>query len=201
MAPPVTPPEVRILKYIDFDGPVSDYRPDLGKCHIWIGAKSTYPDGQQYGRFRGHNSKMYPPHRFMYELVYGSTDADAIDHLCRVTLCVNPDHLEPTTDRENILRGNGWAAKNAAKTGCGKEGHGDYDYFSAGKRYCSMCMEESRRRRGHKKQQVIYYHVDGKQYRLSELSSIYGIHYQTLYSRIKTGKSIEEALGIDDESK
>jgi hypothetical protein len=28
-----------------------------------------------------------------------------IDHLCRVTNCVNPDHLEVVTRRENIIRG------------------------------------------------------------------------------------------------
>jgi hypothetical protein len=27
-----------------------------------------------------------------------------IDHLCRVQLCVNPEHLEAVTHRENMLR-------------------------------------------------------------------------------------------------
>ena len=27
-----------------------------------------------------------------------------MDHLCREPLCVNPDHLEPVTQRENLRR-------------------------------------------------------------------------------------------------
>jgi hypothetical protein len=30
-----------------------------------------------------------------------------LDHLCRVHPCVNPEHLEPVTPRENKLRGEG----------------------------------------------------------------------------------------------
>ena len=30
-----------------------------------------------------------------------------VDHLCRLRACVNPDHLELVTARENIRRGNG----------------------------------------------------------------------------------------------
>jgi len=41
-----------------------------------------------------------------------------LDHLCRNTACVNPDHLEPVTNRANILRGGGVAALNARKTHC-----------------------------------------------------------------------------------
>jgi DNA-binding MarR family transcriptional regulator len=28
-----------------------------------------------------------------------------VDHLCRVTECVNPHHVEPVTDAENVQRG------------------------------------------------------------------------------------------------
>lgn len=34
-------------------------------------------------------------------------DGKVIDHLCRNTSCVNPDHMEPVTNAENIRRGNG----------------------------------------------------------------------------------------------
>lgn len=47
-------------------------------------------------------------HRAVYENVVGPIpDGLVIDHLCRNRCCVNPDHMEPVTNRENILRGEG----------------------------------------------------------------------------------------------
>jgi uncharacterized protein YktB (UPF0637 family) len=45
-----------------------------------------------------------------------------IDHLCRNRICVNPDHMEPVTHRENTLRGTNIAATLAKLTHC-KRGH------------------------------------------------------------------------------
>lgn len=46
-------------------------------------------------------------HRFVYELLVGPIPAGlTIDHLCRVTSCVRPDHLEPVTNAENVRRMN-----------------------------------------------------------------------------------------------
>lgn len=62
-------------------------------------------------------------HRFYYFKLVGEIPKGlTIDHLCRNKSCVNPYHLEPTTDRENILRGNCPAAINARKKFC-KYGH------------------------------------------------------------------------------
>lgn len=48
-------------------------------------------------------------HRWMWELHKGPIpDGLEIDHLCRNTGCVNPDHLEPVTHAENVRRY--WAA-------------------------------------------------------------------------------------------
>lgn len=140
MAPKVVPAEVRFWRHVDKDGPV---HPELGTpCWMWTGAKNTTPNGEQYGRFRGAKSKMVPPHRFSYEMAHGPTTADAVDHLCRVTLCVNPAHLEATTDKINILRGTGVAAQNAQKTHC-PNGH-LYDAVWGGKRYCKTCRKDRR---------------------------------------------------------
>ncbi len=38
-----------------------------------------------------------------------------LDHLCRVTCCVNPDHLEPVTCKVNLNRG---IHRNVGKTHC-----------------------------------------------------------------------------------
>lgn len=60
-----------------------------------------------------------PAHRVVYELVKGEvSDELVLDHLCRNQLCVNPDHLEPVTNKINILRGESPAARNARKTHC-----------------------------------------------------------------------------------
>ena len=45
-------------------------------------------------------------HRAMYEETVGPIpDGLVCDHICRVRNCVNPDHLEIVTQRENVLRG------------------------------------------------------------------------------------------------
>jgi HNH endonuclease len=47
-------------------------------------------------------------HRAYYQERHGPIpDGYQLDHLCRVRACVNPDHLEVVTARENIRRGNG----------------------------------------------------------------------------------------------
>ena len=72
----------------------------LTPCWIWLGAK----DPLGYGRFRNRTIA----YRFSYEQVKGSIpDGLELDHLCRVPSCVNPDHLEPVTHHENLLRGRG----------------------------------------------------------------------------------------------
>lgn len=48
-------------------------------------------------------------HTVNYEAKYGPVpEGLELDHLCRVRRCVNPDHVEPVTHAENMLRA--WAA-------------------------------------------------------------------------------------------
>jgi hypothetical protein len=62
-------------------------------------------------------------HRWVYEQLVGPIPAGLVlDHLCRNPACVRPMHLEPVTQQENILRGQGLAAANAVKTECSR-GH------------------------------------------------------------------------------
>lgn len=66
-------------------------------CWLWTGPT----DGHGYGR-----AGRVRAHRFSYELLVGPIpDGLVLDHLCRVPLCVRPDHLEPVTDGENTRRG------------------------------------------------------------------------------------------------
>lgn len=47
-------------------------------------------------------------HRYVYESIRGPIpEGLVLDHLCRNTSCVNPDHLEPVTYGENFRRGAG----------------------------------------------------------------------------------------------
>lgn len=88
-------------------------------------------------------------HRVAYELFVGPIpDGLVLDHLCRNRWCVNPDHLEPVTHRENLLRGVGPTATNAVKTHC-KRGHSLHDaYLNRGKRGVMRECRECKKIRG-----------------------------------------------------
>jgi hypothetical protein len=74
---------------------------DAGGCWIWQGPLRR--DG--YGELRVHG-QLWLAHRFAYVALVADVPADlTLDHLCRERSCVNPDHLEPVTRGENVLRG------------------------------------------------------------------------------------------------
>lgn len=110
-------------------------------CWLWKGAT----DGTgRYGSF-SVNGKLERAHRVAYELLVGPVPEDLVlDHLCKVTLCVNPRHLEPVTQYENIMRGDSLQAQNARKTHCPR-GH-PYDMVMPnGGRTCRTCFRELNR--------------------------------------------------------
>ena len=115
-------------------------------CWLWTAA--TGRDG--YGRFRALGRNVLA-HRFAYESLVGPIpDGLQIDHLCRVRACANPSHLEPVTQRENLLRGAGGTNHYADKTEC-PQGH-PYDEANtyntpSGKRACRSCTRDNQRRR------------------------------------------------------
>ena len=112
-------------------------------CWEWIGAKTR----KGYGTWNLAGSRR-PAHRVMYEKHRGPIpDGLQIDHLCRKRDCVNPDHMEPVTTKENTLRGTSPSARCAAQTSC-VHGH-PFDEINTiktrnGARVCRECM----RRRG-----------------------------------------------------
>lgn len=83
-------------------------------CWTWTGERARHG----YGVLNIGERRVFA-HRISYEMHIGSIpDGLIIDHLCRNTSCVNPDHLEAVTNRVNVLRGVGPSAKNAVKTHC-----------------------------------------------------------------------------------
>lgn len=75
-----------------------------------------------YGRFHLAGVQVMA-HRVSWTILRGPIPQNqTLDHLCRNPRCVNPDHLEIVSNKENILRGNSPTAMNARKTHC-KQGH------------------------------------------------------------------------------
>src|SRR5213593_3886465 len=76
-------------------------------CWPWLGSKTA----KGYGRIQtglrspaGHYAPV-PAHRVAYELFIGPIPEGLhVDHLCKNPGCVNPAHLEPVTNRENVER-------------------------------------------------------------------------------------------------
>lgn len=121
-------------------------------CWLWMG---HIHDG--YGRIGGKAA-----HRVVYTIVKDDIPKGLqLDHLCRNRRCVNPDHLEPVTQRENILRGEGIAAINKRKTHC-KNGHEftpENTYIRGsrnGNRECMICRNISVQKSKKRKKELIY---------------------------------------------
>jgi len=119
-------------------------------CWNWKAGLDSH--GYGFIKLNKVNAKAY---RVAYELVKGPIpEGKQIDHLCRNRKCVNPDHLEPVTRRENILRGEGVSAINARKTHCsrGHEYTEENTYLYKGQRRFRVCKEcdKIRHRKGNK---------------------------------------------------
>lgn len=75
-------------------------------CWTWIGSRWGHPRYKEhaYGQIRV-GEKRKSAHVFAYELVHGDIPYGCeIDHICRNKLCVNPQHLQAVTHKENCAR-------------------------------------------------------------------------------------------------
>jgi hypothetical protein len=116
-----------------------------GFCWSWTGGTNGRYGQMQYGG----SPKM--AHRISYELMVGEIPTGmVIDHLCRNTLCVNPDHLEPVTQKINIERSiripSRYGEYRRSMTHC-KRGHplsGENLYVHQDKRHCRACRKAAK---------------------------------------------------------
>lgn len=102
------------MAYLDDEH--SSLTKDAGQCWVWtgwVGGAKSHP----YGRFNVFGSASQA-HRISLQEFGVIVPPDlVVDHLCRNTLCVRPNHLEVVTQDENMKRGT-----RASGTHC-KNGH------------------------------------------------------------------------------
>ena len=124
-------------------------------CWLFTGARVN-----GYGHVRGEDGRLAMAHRVVF-LASGRTIPDGLDldHRCHSEdkeckggptcvhrACVNPDHLEPVTRQENVLRGR-LRDRWQNNTECGK-GHSLEDAYRYGnRRQCRTCTQERERSR------------------------------------------------------
>jgi hypothetical protein len=107
-------------------------------CWIWQLSLDAY--GYAQGSPRGRVCKI---HRFTYEELVGPIPAGLVsDHLCRNRNCVNPGHIEPVTNLENVRRG-----RAAQKWTHCKRGHelsgANLKLDHRGRQSCRLCAHLS----------------------------------------------------------
>lgn len=113
-------------------------------CWVWTACRGKRYGTLYLGTINGKRIDV-GVHRFSYELHKGPIpEGLEIDHLCKNTFCVNPEHLEAVTKRENLLRSSSFVAINSRKTHCTR-GHlydAENTYISTvGKRrICKACQ-------------------------------------------------------------
>lgn len=125
---------------------------DWQDCWPWTSARID----AGYAAFTLNGRTQYA-HRLAYEDLVGPIpEGLMLDHVkawgCKMRHCVNPLHLEPVTNRENVLRGNARynGENNRSKTHCPK-GH-EYNLENTyvtpkGFRQCRTCKTADQRLR------------------------------------------------------
>jgi GNAT superfamily N-acetyltransferase len=144
----------RFLAKVDKDGPLPQpgtlayERGTTSPCWLWT---SPSLQGKGYGNFhyKGRNTGA---HIASFQIHGGVLiDGLELDHLCKVRLCVNPEHLEQVTHAENIRRGNTGIFQRS-KTHCPQDHIYDEQntyYFTTPRGYtgrsCRACKRDEQR--------------------------------------------------------
>lgn len=108
--PAPRPATERFWAKVNKDGPIPDFKPELGPCWIWDGAK----DSKGYGNFVEERNRTEGVARYVKAHTFAFVEENGPlpaglepDHLCRVHACVRPSHMEAVTRKVNLNRGAG----------------------------------------------------------------------------------------------
>lgn len=123
-------------------------------CWFWTGANNAHESRPNH--IYGHTwdgKRHVRAHRYAYKATGGQlAPRQKLDHLCRRTLCVRPSHLEPTTQRQNFLRGESIGARAIRLNVC-KRNHEltpENTYVRPdGSRTCRACIPIRKRERAY----------------------------------------------------
>lgn len=116
--------------------------PNTG-CWLWTGKVAS-----DYPRFKVRSYTEVGAHRWSWEQMNGAIpNGLQIDHLCSVSICVNPRHLRVVTGTENVFAPHSKSSPklNLLKTHCpaGHEYSGENLYQTSSGRQCRTCRREN----------------------------------------------------------
>lgn len=135
---------------------LSNIKINSNGCWIWQRRVQSNGYGQiSVGSRTDGTNKNTTAHRISYITFNGEiADGLQIDHLCKVRVCVNPDHLEAVTAKENVHRSNAKFKQQIKRTHCPKGHEYSEDNMYTYKtriggicRNCKTCMKERTKNR------------------------------------------------------
>ncbi|UOF78662.1 homing endonuclease [Caudoviricetes sp.] len=114
-------------------------------CWYWAGIHGASGYGSVW-----NGQKLLRAHRAVYEALVGEIpEGLVLDHLCKNKICVNPGHLEPVTQTENMRRFDYSTRKLPEKTHC-PHGHvldRTRRHYGKSHKECSTCKLLQNKRR------------------------------------------------------